>query len=195
MILENSNKTLYELFFPFRNLLLDIFMIGVSVAFLGVMANLSVPLWPVPITMQTFGVFLIAFFFGSKKGVVAILGYIATGILGLGVFAAHKSGISAVFGPTFGYLLGFIFMVLLVGILIEKGYGRTWKSVLICMIIGEAVLYLCGITGLWLYLGNASLLKVLQLGFLPFIIGDILKVGAAVALFPYFWKGEEKIKA
>lgn len=169
-------------------------MIGASVFFLAVMANIRIPLWPVPITMQTFGVFLIAFFFGSKKGALTILAYVSAGIAGLGVFAGYKSGMAALLGPTSGYIIGFFFMALVVGLMIEKGFGRTWKSVLVCMIVGEVLLFSCGLAGLWFYLGNASLLKVLQLGFVPFIIGDVLKVGAAVALFPYLWKGEEKLK-
>ena len=63
-IYETKNKTLYELMFKQRNVLLDALMILVSAVFMAVMANIRIPLWPVPITMQTFGVFSIAFFFG-----------------------------------------------------------------------------------------------------------------------------------
>lgn len=187
-------KTLYELIFKQRNLFLDIFMILVSVAFLGLMANIRIPLWPVPITMQTFGVFLIAFFFGSRKGILTILAYILAGIIGFGVFSGNKSGITALLGPTGGYIIGFLFMAFFVGKMIEKGHGRTKRSVLLCMFVGEIILYIFGLTGLWLYLGNASLIKVLSLGFFPFIIGDLIKIAGAVALFPYLWKGSEKLK-
>ena len=66
MAYELKNKTLYELIFKQRNVLLDIALILSSVVFLGVMANIQIPLWPVPITMQTFGVIFIAFLFNSK---------------------------------------------------------------------------------------------------------------------------------
>ena len=193
MILKYENKTLYETLFKYRNIFLDIAMICLSVVFLAITANIRIPLWPVPVTMQTFGVFLIAFFFGSKKGAMSIISYIIAGLLGLGVFAGYKSGISALLGPTAGYIIGFLFMTIIIGWMIEHGYGRTKKSVLLCILISEITLYSLGLTGLWLYLRNASLLKVLQLGFFPFIIGDIVKAILAIGLFPYLWKGAEKI--
>ncbi|MFC1705160.1 biotin transporter BioY, partial [Nanoarchaeota archaeon] len=82
-----KNKTIYEILFKQRNILIDAFMILVSVAFMALMANLRIPLWPVPITMQTFGVFVLAFFFGSRKGFLAFLSYILAGLVGFGVFA------------------------------------------------------------------------------------------------------------
>ena len=189
----NKNKTLYELYFNYRNIFLDIFMVLVSVVFLGIMANIRVPLWPVPITMQTFGVFAIAFFFGSRKGLLSILAYVLAGVVGFGVFTGYKSGMAALMGPTAGYLIGFLFMAFFVGMMIEKGYGRSKRSVLVCMLVGEGILYLFGLTGLWLFLGKVSLWKLLMAGFVPFIIGDALKVAGAVALFPYLWKGSEKL--
>jgi len=193
MIFKIENKTIYEVLFKQRNIFLDIFMVLFSVAFMAVMANIRIPLWPVPITMQTFGVFLIAFFFGSRKGTVAILAYLVAGLVGFGVFAGYSSGWAPFIGPTGGYLVGFLFMVLIVGWMIEKGYGRTRKSILICMLLGEIVLYTFGLAGLWIYLGDVSLAKVLMLGFVPFIVGDTIKALGAAALFPYLWKGAEKI--
>ena len=193
MILENRNKTLYEIMFQQRTVLLDTFMILCSIGFLAIMANIRVPLWPVPITMQTFGVFLIAFFFGSKRGFLAILAYVLTGLIGFGVFAGYKSGMAALIGPTGGYIVGFLFMVLVIGLMIEKGYGRTKKSIILCMIIGEVILYTFGLAGLWLYFGKVSIMKVLTAGFFPFVVGDAVKAIGAVALFPYLWKGAEKI--
>ena len=174
-----ENKTLYELLFKQRNVLLDVFMILVSVTFLGIMANIRIPLWPVPITMQTFGVFLIAFFFGSRKGFFAILAYVLAGLVGFSVFAGYKSGFGVLMGPTAGYIVGFLFMALVVGLMIEKGYGRSRSSVLICMLVGELILYLFGLAGLWLYIGRISFFEVLMIGFVPFIIGDFIKIGRA----------------
>lgn len=190
---ELENKTLYEVLFKQRNVFLDMFMILASVVFMAVMANIRIPLWPVPITMQTFGVFSIAFFFGYRKGFLAILAYVLAGLVGFGVFAGYKSGFGALIGPTGGYIAGFLFMVLIVGWMIEKGYGRSKKSVLMCMLVGEIVLYTFGLAGLWLYLGNISFAEALMLGFVPFILGDTVKALGAVALFPYLWKGAEKI--
>ena len=195
MQIINKHKTIYEIIFQQRNIFLDIFLILVSVALLGIMANIRIPLWPVPVTMQTFGVFLIAFFFGSRKGFLTIAAYLLAGIVGFGVFAGYKSGYAAFLGPTAGYLIGFLFMAFFVGKLIEKGYGRTKSSVFLCMIIGNIILYTFGLTGLWLYLGKIGIWKVLMAGLIPFIIGDAIKIAGAVALFPYLWKGSEKLSA
>lgn len=188
-----KHKTLYELSFKQKNIFLDIFMILFSVAFLAAMANIRIPLWPVPITMQTFGVFVIAFFFGSRKGFLSILAYVLAGIVGFGVFAGFKSGMAAIMGPTGGYIVGFLFAAFFVGLMIEKGYGRDWKSVLLCMLIGNLIIYLFGIIGLRLYFADFTLLKILSVGLIPFLIGDALKIIGAVALFPYLWKGSEKL--
>ena len=112
--METQNKTLYELLFKQKNIFLDIFMILFSVAFLAAMANIRIPLWPVPITMQTFGVFVIAFFFGSRKGFLSILAYTLAGIFGFGVFAGFKSGMNSIMGPTGGYIIGFLLMAFFV---------------------------------------------------------------------------------
>jgi biotin transport system substrate-specific component len=185
-------KTLYELLFKQKNIFLDIFMILFSVAFLAGMANIRISLWPVPITMQTFGVFVMAFFFGSRKGFLSILAYILAGIVGLGVFAGFKSGAAAIMGPTGGYIIGFLFAAFFVGLMIEKGYGRTKKSVFWCIVVGNLIIYFFGLIGLRLYFADYSFLKILSVGLIPFLIGDTIKIIGAVALFPYLWKGSEK---
>ncbi len=191
--MEHVNKTLYEILFKERNLFLDVFMVILSVAFLGVMANIRVPLWPVPITMQTFGVFAIAFFFGSKKGTLSIMAYVLAGVVGFGVFAGYKSGMAALIGPTGGYIIGFLFAAFIVGLLIEKGYGRTKKSILLTMVIGNVIIYILGLIGLKMYFADFGLWKILMVGLVPFLIGDAIKIIGAVALFPYLWKGAEKL--
>src|SRR3989338_7800217 len=147
---ETRYKTLYEMLFHHKTVMLDVFMIAASVVFMAVMANLQIPLWPVPITMQTFGIFAIAFFFGSMRGLVAIAAYVAAGLLGFGVFAGYKSGLGVIFGASSSYIIGFLFMAFFVGWMIEKGYGRTRKSILLCMLIGEIILYLFLLSGLCL---------------------------------------------
>ena len=195
MIHEVKYKTLYEASFHQRNVFLDILMIAFSVVFLAAMANIRIPLWPVPITMQTFGVFTIAFFFGSLRGTVALIAYGLAGLLGLGVFAGFNSGLPVFIGPTGGYIVGFIFAAFAVGYLIEKGYGRTWKSVLLVLLVGEVIIYAFGLPWLAAALPSLTFFGVLKAGLIPFIIGDTIKALGAVALFPYLWKGAEKIKS
>ena len=190
--METANKTLYESYFRYRNVFLDILMVILSVAFLGLMATIRVPLWPVPITMQTFGVFAIAFFFGSRKGLLSILAYVLAGVVGFGVFSGRASGMAALMGPTGGYIFGFLVTAFVVGYMIEKGYGRDKKSVLLCMIIGNLIIYLFGVIGLKLYF-DFTWWKIVMVGVVPFLIGDLVKIVGAVALFPYLWRGSEKL--
>lgn len=189
---ELKYKTIYDLLFKQKNIFIDIFLMSFSVVLLAIMANITIPLWPVPITMQTFGIFLIAFFFGSRKGLLTISLYITAGLIGFGVFTGHKSGMAAVLGPTGGYIIGFLFMAFFVGKMIEKGYGRTKKSVLLVMIIGSLILYGFGLTGLWLFLGNVGIWKILMAGLISFIVGDLIKIAAAMALFPVLWSAGQK---
>lgn len=189
--MELSNKlkykTLYEAFFNYRNIFTDVLMVFLAVVVMAVLSNITIPLWPVPITMQTFGVFLIAFFFGKNKGTIAILLYLIIGFLGFGVFVGYTSGIAKLVGPTGGYLLGFIVIVFVMGKLIEKGHGRTKKSVLYCMLIGEVILYAFGLTGLYFSLGNVTIWQTLNFGLFPFLIGDAVKIALAIPLFPYLF--------
>ena len=103
------HKSVYEMVFKDRNIFIDIFMVLFGVALLGIMANIRIPLWPVPVTLQTFGVIFLAFFFGSLRGFLLIVSYILSGIVGFGVFAGKNSGIGAILGPTGGYIIGFLF--------------------------------------------------------------------------------------
>ncbi len=194
MMHEIKYKTFYEAIFRQRTVFLDIAMVALSVIFLAIIAKIRIPLWPVPITMQTFGVFTIAFFFGSFRGVVSLFAYALAGLMGLSVFAGPKSGLPVFLGPTGGYIVGFIFAAFVVGYLIEKGYGRTRKSVLLVVLVGEAVIYAIGLPWLAAALPTLTFFGVLKAGLIPFIIGDAVKALAAVGLFPYLWKGAEKIK-
>jgi len=192
---------------------LDLAMIALSVAFMALFANIQIsnditilnwkiPLGPVPITMQTFGVFTLAFWFGSRKGAIALATYALVGAVGIGVFAKFGSGMGVFislqegairFGPTGGYIIGFILAAFVVGYLIERGYGRTFLSVCICILIGEIIIYAIGLPWLWLALPDSTLIQILVWGLFPFIIGHTLKALAAAGLFPFFWKGAEKL--
>jgi len=192
--METEHKTIYDVLFRQKSIFLDVAMILFSIVFMAVMANIRVPLWPVPITMQTFGAFTIAFFFGSKKGFLSFLSYILAGIVGFGVFAGWKSGMAVMMGPTAGYIVGMLIAAFFVGMMIEKGYGRTKKSVLLVMVIGNLIIYTLGLIGLKLFLGEIGLVGLFMAGLIPFLIGDFLKIVGAMYLFPFLWKGSEKLR-
>ncbi len=151
---------------------------------LSVQVKILLPFSPVPITGQTFAVLMIGAMFGARRGSLSVLLYIVEGAAGLPVFA-FGGGLSILFGPTGGYLFGFVAAACIVGLLAEKGWDRrVWKTIL-AMLLGNAVIYACGLIWLARWTGTN---RVLIEGLYPFIFGDILKTIVAAAILPAGWK-------
>lgn len=148
---------------------------------LGAFVRLPLPFTPVPITLQTFFVLLSGAFLGSNLGVITQLCYILLGVSGLPIFTAAGSGLFYLFGPTAGYLSGFILASFLVGKLIRRS-KNSFISTFGLFCLADLILLLCGIIWLKLILGY-SLAKLLFIGFIPFIPGDLLKALAASVLY------------
>ena len=123
--------------------------------------------------------------FGRRRGPLTILAYLTEGALGLPVFANAMAGPAVFAGPTGGYLLGFVVAAFLVELLAERGWDRWLGSTFVMMILGTAVIFLCGM--LWL-----SILvpwnQVFALGVLPFLPGALIKISLATLLLPSGWK-------
>ncbi|MCR9214874.1 MAG: biotin transporter BioY [Proteobacteria bacterium] len=160
-------------------------------ALLAVSAQLAVPIGPVPITMQTFAVLLIGATYGWKLGGGTLALYLAEGAIGLPVFA-NGASLPALMGPTAGYLFGFVAAAALVGWISERGWGQSVVKVAIAMFIGNVVIYLAGISWLSSFIGTE---KAIELGMLPFLIGDGLKIALAVAVLPLAWKIVNKTRS
>ena len=152
-------------------------------------AQLVIPMWPVPITAQTFAVLLVGSVLGATRGAISLIAYFSMGALGLPVFSAATS---LSFGPTFGYLIGFIAAASVVGWLSERGWHKSVRGVLGSFAIANAIIYLFGLPWLAFVLGNLGvandLTAVASAGFVPFIIGDVLKMMLAAAVLPLAWK-------
>jgi biotin transport system substrate-specific component len=142
------------------------------------------PFSPVPITGQTFAVLILGALLGSRRGGLAMLAYLVEGALGLPVFAAGI-GLPVIFGPTGGYLVGFVAAAYLVGKLAEKGWDRRVATTVAAMIAGDAVLLVSGFV--WLAI-LTNIKTALIAGLFCFIPGDILKVAIAAAVLPMGWK-------
>ena len=159
-------------------------VIGGSIL-LALSAHIKVPFYPVPVTMQTMLVLLIAMAYGARLGSATILAYLAQGAVGLPVFAGG-AGLAYMAGPTGGYLFGFVAAAYVVGTLAEKGWGKTAISTAFAMIIGNIVIYAFGVSYLSSIVGSFD--KAIQFGLAPFIYGDGLKIIIATALLPLAWK-------
>ena len=152
---------------------------------LAISAHIKVPFYPVPVTMQTMLVLLIGMAYGSRLGLATIIAYLAQGAVGMPVFAGG-AGLAYMAGPTGGYLFGFAAAAFVVGMLAEKGWGKSYQSTALAMIIGNLVIYAFGVTYLSSIVGSFD--KAIQFGLMPFIYGDLLKIVIATIALPLAWK-------
>jgi biotin transport system substrate-specific component len=152
--------------------------------FIAICAQINIPLPLVPITLQTFAVLAIGAAFGMRLGAATLALYVVEGTLGLPVFAEFRAGPAVLMGPTGGYLIGFVIAAGLVGWFAERGYDRRVLTMFGVMILGAAVLYVPGLLWLANFTGYDN---VLELGFYPFLWGDLLKAALAAVAFPAAW--------
>lgn len=173
-------------------------MIVLGVALLTLSAKFTVATQPVPVTLQTLAVAALGMAYGARMGAAAVLAYLALGAFGAPVFAgtpAKGIGLAYMFGPTGGYLLGFLLCASVVGWLAERGWDRSALTAFPAMAVGLAALYAPGV--LWLGYGFAAFgaefsglgwEKALQFGLWPFLWIDALKLGVAALGFPLIWR-------
>ena len=163
----------------------SIFLVLSGVIFLSIMSQLIIPLYftPVPISLGSFGVILIALLYGTKLGTATVLSYVVAGSLGAPVFAGFKTG--SLFSPTGGYILGYIAAALILGFLSDKGIAKSYVKTFLSLLLASAAILVLGALVLILFVPSKN---VFMIGVLPFIPGDMLKVVAATLLFPRLWK-------
>jgi len=147
----------------------------------GAWIAVPVPGSPVPITLQTFVVLAGAGLLGGRLSLQAQLAYVILGGVGLPWFAGGTWGAPMLFGATGGYLIGFLLATWLIGRLLSGPRLRSGVQILGALVLGELVLFACGVAWLGAYL-HVSWAKACVLGALPFLPGDLVKVAAAAAL-------------
>lgn len=156
---------------------------------LWISAKISIPFWPVPLTMQTLVVLMIGMAFGTSLGVATVLLYLAEGAVGLPVFSGTLEmgiGLAYMMGTTGGYLVGFVLAVGTVGCLSERGWDHTPQTTAATMLIGNIVIYIPGLLWLGAVIGWDK--PVFAWGLAPFLAGDALKLVLAAFLMPTLWK-------
>jgi biotin transport system substrate-specific component len=152
-------------------------------------AKVSIPFYPVPLTLQPLAVLLIGACVGPRLGAITVIAYLAEGAIGLPVFAGTPEkgiGLAYMMGPTGGFLIGFVIAAWLVGALARRGWDRTVPTMALAMALGMAAIYLPGLLWLGTLLGWDK--PILQWGFYPFIYGDLIKIAFAALLLPSLWK-------
>ena len=154
-------------------------------ALVAVSAQIAVPMFPVPMTMQTFAVLLVGATLGASRAASSMALYLALGAFGLPVFAGAQT-LSGVL-PTVGYLVGFVAAAAVVGWLARGGWSKTPVRVAASFALGSMIIYGFGVAGLMLAL-QLSLGQALAAGVVPFLLGDAAKAVLAAALLPAAWK-------
>ena len=142
--------------------------------------TLPLPVSPVPLSLASLVICFSVMILGWKRGTISVLLYLLMGCIGLPVFSGFSGGLGKLVGPTGGYLIGYLFLALIGGFLIEKGDRKILPSFL-GLLLGTAVLY--GFGTLWLCLQmELSFLQGLAMGVLPYIPGDLLKIILTIIL-------------
>ena len=164
---------------------IDLVYIGLSAAIIAVCSWISIPIGAVPVTLQTMAVCLTAGLFGRKRGTLATLVYILIGAVGVPVFSGFKGGVGVLFGATGGYIIGFIFTALIVGIVSDKTGAKLW-ALIVSMVIGILVCYAFGTAWFALVFTKngdpKSLGTILSLCVFPFLLPDAVKIILAALL-------------
>lgn len=151
-----------------------------ALALMVAASKVSFAIGPVPLSMQTFAVAFIGAWLGMRLGTSVILSYLAMGFAGLPVFATPLCGPAAFFGPTAGYLFAFIPAAALTGFLAEKGWtGKRFFDSFIGQYASNILV--CFLGALWLS-ASVGVEKAIMVGFVPFVIGALLKAILGTAL-------------
>lgn len=166
----------------------DIAFCGLAIALMAVGAWVTVPLGPVPFTLQSFVVMLVVLTLTPKQAIAAVCGYVALGAIGLPVFSGMKGGLGVILGPTGGFLWGFIIgaiAALMVMMAVRKigisGVKGQLVADIAAAVVFMFVLYACGVVQLST-LAGFTLAEAFAVGVAPFIVIDAAKYVAAIVI-------------
>ena len=170
-----------------RAFIYDLVLIAISAALITVCSWISIPLGPVPFTLQTMAILAVMLTCGGRRGTISILVYLVMGACGIPVFAGFKGGVTSLIGPTGGFLVGFLIAGLIYWLLeklifkkLMTSTVKTWIFGAINSVIFEVVLYIVGV--IWFMTvyaaktGPIGLGAVMTMCVIPFIIPDIVKL-------------------
>ena len=166
---------------------------------IAIAAQVKVPMWPVPVTLQTQAILTISLAFGARLGAVTVLAYLVQGFAGLPVFASFGAGPAYFAGPTAGFLLGFVAMAWVAGTFAER--SRSFGTIALGAVIASALIYIpgllwpmsvagaFGIDASWV---NSSVASLWTYWLSPFILGDLVKSLLAALIVAGGWAALSK---
>ncbi len=192
----STRLVLADRVFP-RTRVLDIVLVVAGAALTALLAQVIIPIHPVPITGQTLAVLLVGATLGWARGGAALGLYLVLGLVGLPVYApqddgSHLTGLTALMAPSFGYIIGFIPAAAIVGWLSERAWDRNVLKALATFVGGSVVVFAFGLPWLAAATG-ATFIETLEWGLFPFIIGGLIKAAIAAGLLPLAWWGASRL--
>jgi biotin transport system substrate-specific component len=168
-----------------------VILVALGTALLTMSAKVNLPLPYVPMTLQTLVVLMIGAAYGWRLGTTTVLAYLAEGAIGFPVFAGPVGGLAPLFGPTAGYLAGFVIAAFTTGWLSERGWDRSVPLLFVAMAAGHIVILGCGFA--WLAFGmKLGVEKAWLVGIAPFIAASLIKNALGAALVPAVRRGIDR---
>jgi len=181
-----QSQTLIQASFGINSTLGKAMVVLAGSVLIALGAQVSVPMLPVPMTLQTLAIVLVGLTAGSRLGAGAVLAYLAEGAMGLPVFAGGGAGLAWLMGPTAGFLWGFVGLAFAAGWLVERGVARGLIGTFISVVVISALLYVPGV--LWLTSATPlDLNGAVTRGMVPFLLGDTLKAAVAALIVTGAW--------
>lgn len=155
-------------------------LVAVMTAVMCILGPVSIPVGVIPVSLTVFTCFLAASVLGMKLGTLAYIIYLLIGLIGVPVLSGYSGGPAKVFGPTGGYLVGFIFLTAISGWFVDHFEKKVWLQAL-GMVLGLIVVYLFGTV--WLaILAHMTAKAAFMAGVAPFVVFDLIKIAAAIAI-------------
>ena len=161
-------------------------------ALMCVLCPVSVPIGPIPISLSILVILLTVYVLGTWRALVSYTVYLLLGAVGMPVFSGFQGGLAKLAGPTGGYLAGFWLMILVAGIIMEKG-KRNLLVTILGMLVGVAIDYAVG-TAWFVFQTESTVVHALDVCVYPFIPFDVAKIVIAVLLGSVVYKGLQRAK-
>ena len=165
----------------------QVLMVLVGTLLVAASAQVSVPMYPVPMTLQTLAISLIGLTYGARLAGITLAVYLAQGAMGLPVFAGGAASLPYMMGTTGGFLVGFVAMAWLTGFLVERGLDRGFWRLFVANFIPAMLLFVPGVAWLWA-ITPLTLEGAAMAGAVPFLLGAVVKSAIAAMIVAGGWK-------
>ncbi len=166
----------------------DVALVITGAAVVGLLAQVTIPMWPVPITGQTLAVMLVGGALGMRRGAAALTTYMVAGLAGVPWFADLTGGPAMLLKPSFGFILGFIAAAAIAGWFAERAWDRKPLLAMAGFCLATAAPFVVGVPYMAALLNLSDPATIAAYGITPFILPGLIKAGLAAAAFPLAWR-------